>query len=131
MDIAFGRHKYVFKEMTRMTYISFLTILHYIEPYITPTESYFGNKLITAQERLVLTIRFLVIGEAFRSLSYQFRISPTAISHITTQVTSHITTQVTFEWLGIVQTVQTSKRWRESQKILTNIFGRPTCCARG
>ena len=67
-----------YKEMMRMTYDTFCVLLNYIEPYISPTERYFGTKVIKATERLVLTFRFLATGETFKSLSYQFRISTNA-----------------------------------------------------
>ena len=53
-----------------------------IEPHISPTESYRGAKTLRADERLVLTIRFLATGETFRSLSFQFRIGSNTISYI-------------------------------------------------
>ena len=61
-----------YKEMMRMTHEGFLEILRYIEPYISPQESVRGTKIITASERLALTIRFLATGELFSSLTYQF-----------------------------------------------------------
>ena len=83
-----------YKEMMRMTYDTFCVLLNYIEPYISPTERYFGTKVIKATERLVLTSRFLATGETFKSLSYQFRISTNAISYIVKQVTEAIVTYV-------------------------------------
>ena len=71
-----------YKEMMRIDYDSFLTILNYIEPHISPTESYRGAKTIRADERLVLTIRFLATGETFRSLSFQCRIGSNTIPYI-------------------------------------------------
>ena len=63
-----------YKEMTRMNYDTFLTLLSFIEPYISPQDTYFGTKPIKADERLTITIRFLGTGETFRSLHFQFRI---------------------------------------------------------
>ena len=45
-----------------------------------------GLKPISPAERLTLTLRFLATGESFRSLSFQFRISKSAISHIVQEV---------------------------------------------
>ena len=49
-----------YKEMTRMNYDTFLTLLSFIEPYISPQDTYFGTKPIKADERLTITIRFLM-----------------------------------------------------------------------
>ena len=52
-----------YKEMMRMSFETFMQLLHNIEPYISPSESFHDNKIVTAQERLVLTIRFLATGD--------------------------------------------------------------------
>ena len=53
-----------------------------MEADITPQEILGGNKVITASERLAVTLRFLATGETYRSLSFQFRISRAAISYL-------------------------------------------------
>ena len=67
------------KEMMRMNYKSFKEILSLIE---SPGEIIGGNKIISAAERLTVTLRFLASGEIFQSMSFQFRISDRAISYI-------------------------------------------------
>ena len=42
----------------------------YMEADITPQEILGGNKVITASERLAVTLRFLATGETYRSLSF-------------------------------------------------------------
>ena len=71
-----------FKQMLRMDYETFLNLLVAIEPFISPQESNHGVPTIEANERLILTLRFLATGETFRSLGYKFRISRSAISYI-------------------------------------------------
>ena len=83
-----------YKEMMRMSYETFKELLHFIEPLITPQESFNGNRTIAAAERLALTIRFLATGETFRSLSYQFRISERVISNIVYQVAGAIVKEI-------------------------------------
>ena len=83
----------IYREMTRMDYDRFKHILQLIEPYITPENSgVSGQRVVTAAERLVLTIRFLATGETFSSLNLQFRISETAISYIVDSVSKAIVT---------------------------------------
>ena len=75
-----------FKEMMRMDYKYFKEILNLVEPDITPQEIIGGNKVISAAERLTLTLRFLATGETFQSMSFQFRISDRTISYIVKDV---------------------------------------------
>ena len=71
-----------YREMMRMTRDGFLEILWLIEPDITPRQVTGGHMVITAAEWLTQTVRFLATGETYRSLSFQFRISKSAISYI-------------------------------------------------
>ena len=75
-----------YREMMRMTHNDFLEILRLVEPDITHRQVTGGHKVISAAERLTLTIRFLATGETYRSLSFQFRISKSAISYIVNEV---------------------------------------------
>ena len=75
-----------FKEMLRIDYGTFLNLLAAIEPFISPQESYHGVPTIKANERLTLTLRFLVTGETLRSVGFKFRISRSAISYIVISV---------------------------------------------
>ena len=75
-----------FKEMMRMDYKYFKEILNLVEPDIMPQEIIGGNKVISAAERLTLTLRFLATGETFQSMSFQFRISDRTISYIVKDV---------------------------------------------
>ena len=36
-----------------------------LKPYISPKETYLGNKVVKSDEQLVLTIQFLATGEIF------------------------------------------------------------------
>ena len=75
-----------YREMMRMTHEDFLTILTYIESDITLQQIQGGHKVFCPAERLPLTLRFLATGETYRSLSFQFRISRSAISYIVQEV---------------------------------------------
>ena len=109
-----------YKEMMRMSYETCKELLHFIEPLITPQESFNGNGIIVAAERLALPIRFLATGETFRSLSYQFRISERDISYIVYQVAGAIVKELgqkyiilptsATEWLQVAQLFET--RWQ-------------------
>ena len=78
--------KHGFKEMLRMSYEDFKQLLNNIEQHITPHQVNVSNKVITAPERLALTLRFVATGESFKSLSFQFCISNETISYIVKKV---------------------------------------------
>jgi len=76
-----------YHHMMRMKFEDFTAILREIVADITPRQvPKGGHKVISAAERLTLTLRFLATGETFRSLSFQFRISRAAISYIVKEV---------------------------------------------
>ena len=64
-----------FKEMFRMSGEDFEAVLSQIHDLIAPQEFQGGPRPISSDERLVLAIRYMAIGESFHSLSFQFRIS--------------------------------------------------------
>ena len=74
-----------FKEMLRMSYED-KQLLNSIEQHSTPHQVNVGNNVITAPERLALTLRFVATGESFKSLSFQFCISNGTISYIVKKV---------------------------------------------
>ena len=75
-----------YKAMLRMDHEQFIEILLKIEPLLTKKQVQGGHKVISAAERLTLTLRFLATGESFRSLHYQFRIGLSTVSYIIREV---------------------------------------------
>ena len=107
-----------FKEMMRMDFRHFNEILNLIAPDITPQKVIGGNKVISAAERLTVTLRFLATGETFQSLSFQFRISDRAISYNIEEVSNDIVKYLVplylkvplteeKEWLSIAEKFET------------------------
>ena len=70
------------KEMMRMEYAQVLETLSLIEKDITPQKIVGGNEIICPVARLTLALRFHATRETYRSLSFQFRVSKSAISYI-------------------------------------------------
>ena len=78
-----AEHTPAYHQIMRMKFEDFTAILREIVADITPRQvPKGGHEVISAAERLTLTLRFLATGETFRSLSFQFRISRAAISFI-------------------------------------------------
>ena len=71
-----------FREMFRMDVGDFEFILSKISDLISPKERLGGTRPVESDERLALTLHYLATGESFQSLSFQYRISMSAISHI-------------------------------------------------
>ena len=109
-----------FKEMVRMSYADFSFILNQIEVDIAPKQVLGGRKDISPKARLVLTLRFLVTGEMYRSLCFLFRISRAAISYTINDVCKAIAMHLgkmylkvpstTEEWL--ITSKQFEKKWQ-------------------
>ena len=59
----------------------FENLLHMVAPTIQKQDTKF-REAISAEERLVVTLRFLATGDAQQSISYSFRIGKTTLSHI-------------------------------------------------
>ena len=76
----------VYREMMRMNYNQFLTMLRVLDSHISKKQVIGGHKTISAAERLTLTVRFLASGETFQSLCVQFRMDRVTISSIVREV---------------------------------------------
>ena len=113
-----------YRKMMRMTHDDFLAILRRIEPDITPRQVTGGHKVISAAERLTLTVRFLATGETYRSLSFQFRISKSAISYIVNEVCRAIEKNVGPEYL---KCPSTHEEWLNISSQFEERWNFPNC----
>ena len=70
--------------MFRIDVGDFGFILGKISHLVSPRQisNFVGHLPIMHDERLALTLRYIATGESFQSLSFQFRISLNAVSHI-------------------------------------------------
>ena len=98
--------------------------INYIEPHISPTESYRGAKTNRADERLVLKIRFLATGETFRSLSFQFRIGYNTIPYIVKGVTEAIVKYVGKDYIKIPSS---TNEWLRISNLFESRWNFPHC----
>ena len=114
-----------YREMMRMDYDCSKHILQLIEPYITPQNSgVSGKRVATVGERLVLTIRFLAMGETFSSLNLQFRISERAISYIVDSVSKAIVSYIGKEYIKLPSC---SREWLQISKTFLSRWNFPNC----
>lgn len=75
----------VFRNFTRMSKENFYKLLRMIEPVISKKDTKFRDA-ISAEMRLLITLRFLATGDSFQSLRYLFRVSNQAISEMIPEV---------------------------------------------
>ncbi|XP_023303070.2 protein ANTAGONIST OF LIKE HETEROCHROMATIN PROTEIN 1-like [Lucilia cuprina] len=75
----------LYSSFLRMDSDQFDHLLNLVTPYIQKQDTNM-RKSISADERLVLTLRYLATGENFRSLQYLFRIPASTISKIIPEV---------------------------------------------
>ena len=114
-----------YRDMMRMSYEDFTTILTAIEHYIIPQQvTRGGHKVIAPAERLTLTIRFLATGETYRSLCFQFRISVSAISYIVKQVCKAIYEHLGPEYLKVPET---NEEWLDVAARFEEKWNYPNC----
>ena len=113
-----------YREMMRMSYNDFSQILSVIESVITPHQVMGGHKVISAAERLTLTIRFLATGETFHSLSFQFRIAVATVSYIVKSVCAAI-----IQFLGPIhmKVPSTDEEWLEIAQRFQDRWNFPNC----
>lgn len=71
----------LFRNFVRMTTDQFDHLLRLVKPHIEKTDTNMRAS-ISAEARLVLTLRYLATGECFNSLRFLFRISQPAVSCI-------------------------------------------------
>ena len=82
----------------RMPYEKFCELAEVVSESITKQNTIM-RMAIPPRERLALTLRFLVTGESFESLSFQFRIGKTTVGNIVLEVCSAIYDSLREEFL--------------------------------
>lgn len=69
------------KEFIRLSYDQFNILLEKVRPIISKNDTNM-RKAISAETRLLLTLRFLATGDSYRSLTFLFRVPHNTISGI-------------------------------------------------
>ena len=113
-----------YKEMMRMNYDDFTTILGIIEPYIAPKQILGATKVIKASERLTLAIRLLATGEMYRSLRFQFRISVSAICSAVRQLFNAMKEHLVPKYVKIPST---DEEWMQIADTFEKKWNFPIC----
>lgn len=112
-----------FREYLRMDTGSFYALVEKVRPLITKQDTIM-RQAITAEERTALCLRFLASGESLRSLSFQFRMSPSTISGIIPEVCNAIYTVLKDEYL---KCPNSPEEWRQVASEFEKQWNFPNC----
>ncbi|KAF0713547.1 putative nuclease HARBI1, partial [Aphis craccivora] len=111
-----------FSNFCRMNNSDFEMLLKLIGPKIAKSDSHF-RKAIPANERLLVTLRYLASGDSFHSLAYLFKFSKQVISNIIPQVCEALI-EVLSEY---IQMPQTPEKWLNVSKRFFDQWNFPNC----
>ncbi|XP_035918326.1 uncharacterized protein LOC118516502 isoform X2 [Anopheles stephensi] len=95
----------------RMKKEDFIVLLQAIRPAISRMNTNMRDS-ITAQERLLITLRYIAAGETFSSLQYLFRVSRSSISNIVKETCICLTKTLR----SYVKLPSTKEQWLEVSK---------------
>nr|CAI5832083.1 unnamed protein product [Callosobruchus analis] len=111
-----------FYEYLRISKESFHLLLYQPEPYLTGSGTIFRDG-ISAEQSLVIRLRFLATGESFRSLAFQFRICHSWISTIIRQVSESIVSRM----LTLVMPQPTEEIFKTISRKFRSLWDFPNC----
>ena len=102
-------HKYFFKSF-RMSATSLEQLLSWIDPRIF--KSSLRQEAISPKERLCVTLRYLVMGDAQVIIAALYRIGPATVSKIINETTKAILDVL--DEKGFLRVPRTTIEWKES-----------------
>ncbi|KAH9627917.1 hypothetical protein HF086_015361 [Spodoptera exigua] len=108
-----------FYEYLRMTVSTFDSLLARLADNLRRENTYFRN-CISAEERLVITLRYLASGCSFKQLHYNFRVGMSTISKIIKETCSVIWSVLSAEYLKLPNTEEEWKTVAEAFKTKAN-----------
>ena len=113
----------LFFEMFRMGPSKFEELLGYVAPYITRDST--KREAIQPNERLSVTLRYLVTGDAFNTIGNSYRMSGTTVGRIVRE-TCDILWKVLLE-KGFLNVPTTQDEWRQVAEEFEGKWNFPSC----
>ncbi|XP_069603271.1 uncharacterized protein [Ranitomeya imitator] len=111
-----------FMSFCRLTVTAFDNMMEILRPDLT-CEDPVLRPTFSAEERLLLTLRFLATGESFASLHLRFRVEPSAISNIVGSTCSIVWQKLQ----PIVMPSPTEETWRQVAAGFQTVANFPNC----
>ncbi|KAL4714708.1 hypothetical protein ACJJTC_005198 [Scirpophaga incertulas] len=106
----------------RMSKTKFYKLLYWTKPHIQQQDTRF-RKSIGAEERLMVTIRFLATGDSFKTIGESFR-----LGYSTVQEIIHTTCAVIWEVLSkLVMPEPNKEMWKKISEDFHNKWNYPNC----
>ena len=104
----------IFFQMFRMSAGQFEEILQFISPMIEKDS--LRREVIKPKERLSVTLRYIVTGDAFKTIDASYRISSASVSRIVKETCNVLWTVLKNK--GFIKVPETSKEWNGFSKLL-------------
>ena len=112
-----------FLKMFRMTPSKLQTLSNWVAPLIK--RSSVRREAIDPVERLCVTLRYLVTGDAFVTIAASYRISETSISRIVKTTCKAIWDILNEK--GFLKCPKTTEEWREVARQFEDVWNFPNC----
>ena len=121
-DLRLFDHEFFFKNF-RMLPEKFEQLLSYVAPMIT--KSSFRRECISADQRLCITLRYLVTGDAKATISSSYRVSSTTVGRIISETCEAIWIRLLEE--GYLKCPTTPAEWKKIAQRFEKIWQFPNC----
>ncbi|RVE40776.1 hypothetical protein evm_014574 [Chilo suppressalis] len=117
------KHGEKFFNYFRMSVTSFDELLEIIQEDLTPCQNYVVRDTVSAEEKLVITLRYLATGCYFADLHYAYRLGKSTVIEIV-QKTCYV---IWHKLKNIVMKVPTKAEWEEISKQFQKYTNFPNC----
>lgn len=115
-------HEYFFKQF-RMLPTKFEELLSFVAPLVT--KSSIRREVISPEERLCITLRYLVTGDAKITIASSYRVSPTTVGRIISETCAAIWTVLMER--GVLNVPTTQQEWKEVAHLFEKEWDFPNC----
>lgn len=112
-----------FRRYFRLTPYLFDKVLGYVREDLTAVPTNAVPRPLPAEQKLCLTLRFLATGESFRSLSFQFRVSPSYVSKIVRETMEAIIKHLQ----SVLMPIPTEDDWKKIAEYNSSRWNFPNC----
>ncbi|RVE49444.1 hypothetical protein evm_005875 [Chilo suppressalis] len=116
-------HGEKFFNYLQMSVTSFDELLEIIQEDLTPCQNYVVRDTVSAEEKLVITLRYLATGCYFADLHYAYRLGKSTVIEIV-QKTCYV---IWHKLKNIVMKVPTKAEWEEISKQFQKYTNFPNC----